>query len=120
MQIRKVFKTPEEFGPLKMRMQRMGRSNFPFYQIVVAQSRMRRNGRYNDVVGYYTPHPTDMGNKHINLHFDKCKQWLAVGATPSSMVSKLLSKAGLWPSLPRRYSILEYETYRKKLEESFK
>ena len=90
--VRKQFKDLIDFGPLRIRLQRMGNRNFAFYNIVVAQARHRRNGRTHDFLGTYCPHPTDLGYKHIQLNFDKCKYWLAQGAMPSETAGKLLSK----------------------------
>jgi small subunit ribosomal protein S16 len=90
--VRKKFLSPSDFGPLRIRLQRLGMSNFPFYNIVVAQARFRRNGRFHDWIGSYCPHATDERYKHVNLDFEKAKQWLAVGAKPTEMVQKLFSK----------------------------
>lgn len=101
--IRKKFTKLADFGPLRLRLQRFGQNGFPFYNIVVAQARFRRNGRVHDVLGTFSPMPTDKGTKHITLDFKKTKHWISVGAEPSLTVSKILSKAGLWPSVPKEY-----------------
>lgn len=94
--IRKVFREIADFGPLRIRLQRFGRANYAFYNIVVAQARHRRNGVSHDVLGTYDPHPSNSeGYKHINLSFNKTKAWLAAGAEPTSMVAKILSKVSM-------------------------
>jgi small subunit ribosomal protein S16 len=90
--IRKVFRDIPDFGPLRIRLQRFGRANYAFYNIVVAQARFRRNGRSHAILGTYCPHATDEGYKHVNLDFERTKEWLAAGAHPTGMVAKLLSK----------------------------
>lgn len=76
---------------VKIRMRRMG-SRKPFYRIVVADSRMPRDGRFIEEVGYYNPltNPDE-----VKLEEDKIFEWLEKGAQPSDTVRSLLSKAGL-------------------------
>ena len=77
---------------VKIRMRRMGSKRKPFYRIVVADSRMPRDGRFIEEVGYYNPltNPDE-----VKLEDDKIFEWLEKGAQPSDTVRSLLSKAGL-------------------------
>ena len=77
---------------VKIRMRRMGSKRKPFYRIVVADSRMPRDGRFIEEVGYYNPltNPDE-----VKLEEDKIFEWLEKGAPPSDTVRSLLSKAGL-------------------------
>ena len=77
---------------VKIRMRRMGSKRKPFYGIVVADSRMPRDGRFIEEVGYYNPltNPDE-----VKLEEDKIFEWLEKGAQPSDTVRSLLSKAGL-------------------------
>lgn len=77
---------------VKIRMRRMGSKRKPFYRIVVADSRMPRDGRFIEEVGYYNPltNPDE-----VKLEEDKILEWLEKGAQPSDTVRSLLSKAGL-------------------------
>ena len=79
---------------VKIRMRRMGSKRKPFYRIVVADSRMPRDGRFIEEVGYYNPltNPDE-----VKLEEDKIFEWLEKGAQPSDTVRSLLSKAGLMP-----------------------
>ena len=77
---------------VKIRMRRMGTKRKPFYRIVVADSRMPRDGRFIEEVGYYNP-PTN--SDEVKLEEDKIFEWLEKGAQPSDTVRSLLSKAGL-------------------------
>ena len=77
---------------VKIRMRRMGSKRKPFYRIVYADSRMPRDGRFIEEVGYYNPltNPDE-----VKLEEDKIFEWLEKGAQPSDTVRSLLSKAGL-------------------------
>ncbi len=77
---------------VKIRMRRMGSKRKPFCRIVVADSRMPRDGRFIEEVGYYNPltNPDE-----VKLEEDKIFEWLEKGAQPSDTVRSLLSKAGL-------------------------
>ncbi|TQW14837.1 30S ribosomal protein S16 [Lactobacillus gasseri] len=77
---------------VKIRMRRMGSKRKPFYRIVVADSRMPRDGRFIEEVGYYNQltNPDE-----VKLEEDKIFEWLEKGAQPSDTVRSLLSKAGL-------------------------
>ena len=77
---------------VKIRMRRMGSKRKPFYRIVVADSRMPRDGRFIEEVGYYNPltNPDE-----VKLEEDKIFEWLEKDAQPSDTVRSLLSKAGL-------------------------
>lgn len=77
---------------VKIRMRRMGSKRKPFYRIVVADSRMPRDGRFIEEVGYYNPltNPDE-----VKLEEDKIFEWLEKGAQPSDTVRSLLSKSGL-------------------------
>ncbi len=75
---------------VKIRMRRMGSKRKPFYRIVVADSRMPRDGRFIEEVGYYNPltNPDE-----VKLEEDKIFEWLEKGAQPSDTVRSLLSKS---------------------------
>ena len=77
---------------VKIRMRRMGSKRKPFYRIVVADSRMPRDGRFIEEVGYYNPltNPAE-----VKLEEGKIFDWLQKGAQPSDTVRSMLSKAGL-------------------------
>lgn len=77
---------------VKIRMRRMGSKRKPFYRLVVADSRMPRDGRFIEEVGFYNPlSDTDS----VKLDEEKVFAWLQKGAQPSDTVRSLLSKAGL-------------------------
>lgn len=76
----------------KLRLQRRGRKNYPFYQIIVADSRAPRDGKYIERIGSYNPntHPAT-----ITLDFDRALYWLQVGAQPTDTVRNILSNEGV-------------------------
>ena len=81
---------------VKIRMRRMGSKRKPFYRIVVADSRMPRDGRFIEEVGYYNPLTN---SDEVKLEEDKIFEWLQKGAQPSDTVRSLLSGAGLMAKL---------------------
>jgi small subunit ribosomal protein S16 len=76
----------------KLRLQRRGRKNYAFYQIIVADSRAPRDGKYIERIGSYNPntHPAT-----ITLDFDRALYWLQVGAQPTDTVRNILSDEGV-------------------------
>lgn len=76
----------------KIRLQRHGRKNHPFYKIVVADSRAPRDGKFIEKLGTYDPNTNPAT---INLNFDRALYWLNVGAQPSDTARSILSKEGV-------------------------
>ena len=71
-----------------IRLARHGAHKAPYYRIVVADSRKRRDGRIIEQVGTYDP-KTDPST--ITLDVEKVDSWIAKGAQPSETVSKLIA-----------------------------
>jgi small subunit ribosomal protein S16 len=76
----------------RIRLQRHGRSKRPYYYIVVADSRSRRDGRFIDRIGDYNPLTVPAT---INVDFDKAFEWVMKGAQPSETCTKILSYKGV-------------------------
>ncbi|KAA0258527.1 30S ribosomal protein S16 [Deferribacter autotrophicus] len=76
----------------KIRLMRMGRKKRPFYRVVVADSRAKRDGAYIESLGYYNPltNPAE-----IKIDAEKALEWLKKGAIPTDTARSLLSKAGV-------------------------
>ncbi len=76
----------------KLRLQRRGRNNYPFDQIIVADSRAPRDGKYIERIGSYNPntHPAT-----ITLDFERALYWLQTGAQPTDTVRNILSEEGV-------------------------
>ena len=77
---------------VKIRLRRMGYKRNPIYRIIVADSRSPRDGRCIDEIGTYNPN-TDPSEFKVDE--EKAKQWLANGAQPTEVVSKLFKVAGI-------------------------
>ncbi|HHV57778.1 MAG TPA: 30S ribosomal protein S16 [Firmicutes bacterium] len=78
---------------VKIRLRRMGAKKAPFYRLVVADSRMPRDGRFVESIGYYNP---TREPAVVKVDEEKALNWLARGAQPSDTALKLLKKAGVW------------------------
>ncbi len=76
--------------PARIRLQRHGKKNQPFYHIVVADG--RAHGRFIEKLGTYNP----MTNPAtIDLNFDRAVEWVKNGAQPSDTVRRILSYKGV-------------------------
>ncbi len=80
---------------LKIRLARGGAKKHPFYQIVVADARAPRDGRFVEKVGTYNPMLPQEHQDRIRLKEDRIKHWLSVGAQPTDRVALFLGKAKL-------------------------
>ena len=80
---------------IAIRLARGGAKKRPYYRIVVADSRMPRDGRYIEKVGTYNPMLAKDDEKRVILIEDRVKHWLAEGAKPSDRVSRFLEAAGM-------------------------
>ena len=76
----------------KIRLMRMGRKKRPFYRIVVADSRTRRDGAFIEVIGTYNPLPNEA---ELKIDEEKALKWLSVGAIPTDTAKSLMSKLGI-------------------------
>ncbi len=78
---------------VKIRLKRMGKIRAPYYRIVVADSRTKRDGRAIEEIGKY--HPTEEPSV-IEVNSERAQYWLGVGAQPSPQVLALLKLTGDW------------------------
>lgn len=76
----------------KIRLMRMGRKKSPFYRIVVADSRTRRDGAFIEIIGTYNPLPNET---ELKIDEEKALKWLSVGAIPTDTAKSLMSKLGI-------------------------
>jgi small subunit ribosomal protein S16 len=74
-----------------IRMARGGAKNRPFYNIVVADSRMPRDGRFIERVGFYNP-KSPQAEKNFRIALDRVDHWVKLGAQPSAAVKKLIKR----------------------------
>lgn len=80
---------------LALRMARGGAKKRPYYRIVVADSRMPRDGRYIEKVGTYNPMLAKDDENRVTMDVDRIKHWMGQGARPSDRVSRFLEAAGV-------------------------
>jgi small subunit ribosomal protein S16 len=78
---------------VKIRLKRMGKIRAPYYRIVVADARTKRDGRVIEEIGKY--HPTE-NPSFIEVKSDRAQYWLSVGAQPTEQVAALLKLTGDW------------------------
>ena len=78
---------------VKIRLKRMGKIRQPYYRIVVADSRTKRDGRVIEEIGKY--HPKE-DPSYIEVDSERAQYWLGVGAQPSEPVAVLLKVTGDW------------------------
>ena len=74
-----------------IRMARGGARNRPFYSIVVADSRMPRDGRFIERIGFYNPKSAE-NEPRYRLALDRVEHWVKQGAQPSNAVKKLIKR----------------------------
>jgi small subunit ribosomal protein S16 len=77
--------------PVKIRLQRRGKKGKPYFWIIAADSRSKRDGKYLDKIGFYNP---TTNPAQIDLDVDKAVQWLQNGAQPTDTARAILSYKG--------------------------
>ncbi len=77
---------------VKIRLKRMGAKQKPFYRLVVADARTKRDGISIDEIGTYNPL---LDPAEIKVDQDKAIEWLQKGALPTDTARNILSKAGV-------------------------
>ena len=76
-----------------IRLSRGGAKNRPFYNIVVADSRNPRDGRFVERVGFYNPLAKD-GEESVRIALDRLTYWQSKGAQASDTVMRLVKSHG--------------------------
>ncbi|MBI5182361.1 MAG: 30S ribosomal protein S16 [Nitrospirae bacterium] len=77
---------------VKIRLTRMGRHKRPFYRIVVADSRMPRDGRFIEVLGTYDPLANPAS---VNIKAEKAVDWLKKGAQMTDTIKAIFKRSGV-------------------------
>ncbi len=80
---------------LKIRLARGGSKHRPYYNVVIADSRFARDGRFIEKIGSYNPLLAKTDEKRIQIDMEKAKEWLVKGALPTDRVARFLGAAGL-------------------------
>ena len=78
---------------VKIKLKRMGAIRDPYYRIVVADSRTKRDGRAIEEIGKYHP---KLEPSLIQVDSERAQYWLSVGAQPTESVQRLLTITGDW------------------------
>ena len=78
---------------VKIRLARGGAKKKPVYQVVVADERSPRDGRFIEALGQYNPRREEF---LLNFKEDRALEWLNKGAQPTDTVRRLLRHAGIW------------------------
>jgi len=101
---------------VKIRLARHGAKKAPFFRVVVADSRMPRNGRFIEIVGRYNPRvkPYD-----IELDIDAVDAWIAKGAQPTEAAAKVIAIAkGEKEMAPAKEKLSKRAIAKKEAEEA--
>ena len=78
---------------VKIKLKRLGKIRAPYYRIVVADSRTKRDGRAIEEIGKYHPKADP---SFIEVDSERAQHWLKVGAQPTDPVRKILEVTGDW------------------------
>ena len=78
---------------VKIKLKRMGKIRAPFYRIIVADARTKRDGRAIEEIGKYHPKAEP---SFIEVDSERAQHWLSVGAQPTDPVRRLLEITGDW------------------------
>jgi small subunit ribosomal protein S16 len=78
---------------VKIRLKRLGKIREPYYRVVVADSRTKRDGRAIEEIGKYHP---KLEPSLIEINSERVQYWLSVGAQPTEQVQHLLTVTGDW------------------------
>ena len=74
-----------------IRLARGGSKHRPFFNIVVADKRVRRDGRFIERIGFYNPIAKG-GEESLRIMQDRLTHWISVGAQPSPTVDRLVKQ----------------------------
>ena len=78
---------------VKIKLQRLGKIRAPYYRIIVADARTRRDGKAIETIGKY--HPKEEPSL-IEVVSERAQYWLGVGAQPTEPVQRILEITGDW------------------------
>ncbi|MBX3448294.1 MAG: 30S ribosomal protein S16 [Planctomycetaceae bacterium] len=76
---------------VRIRLKRIGRTHRPFYRICVMDSRVHREGKAIEEIGWYDTSVPDK-SKRVNVQLDRVDYWVSVGASLSDRVANLVKK----------------------------
>ena len=82
-----------------IRLARSGAKKRPFFNMVVADSREKRDGRFIERVGFYNPRATG-GEEGLRIQMNRINHWQSQGAQLSSTVTRLIKQLGKQQETP--------------------
>lgn len=100
---------------VKIRLARHGAKKAPFYRVVIADGRARRDGRFIEVVGRYNPRTEP---SFLELDVEKVDAWIAKGAQPTEAVEKLIAIARGEKAAPAAEAKVSKKAQAKAAEEA--
>jgi small subunit ribosomal protein S16 len=80
---------------VRIRLSRAGAKKRPYYNIIVANSRSPRDGKFIEKIGTYNPLLNETDANRIIIDTDRAKHWLAIGALPSERIEIFFKKLGI-------------------------
>ncbi|MBB3052141.1 small subunit ribosomal protein S16 [Prauserella isguenensis] len=104
---------------VKIKLQRLGKIRAPYYRIIVADARTRRDGKAIETIGKY--HPKEEPS-FIEVNSERAQYWLGVGALPTEPVQRILEVTGDWQKhkgLPGAEGTLKPQPEKKTKQEIF-
>jgi small subunit ribosomal protein S16 len=104
---------------VKIKLQRLGKIRAPYYRIIVADARTRRDGKAIETIGKYHPKSEP---SFIEVDSDRAQYWLGVGALPTEPVQRILEITGDWQkfkNLPGAEGTLKTAAPKQTKEELF-
>jgi small subunit ribosomal protein S16 len=80
---------------IKIRLSRGGRTNLPYYRILVTNSTSPRDSKFLEKIGTYNPLLKETDEKRVTGDKERAEYWLSVGAQPTEKVAKFLINLGV-------------------------
>ena len=80
---------------VKIRLARGGCKKRPYYRIIVADSRSKRDGRFIEKIGTYNPLLSSDNQSRVVIVKDRAEYWLGVGAQPTERVARFLKQLSI-------------------------
>ena len=100
---------------VKIRLARHGAKKAPYYRVVIADGRARRDGRFLEIVGRYNPRTTP---SFVEIDLEKVDAWVAKGAQPTEAAAKIIAIARGDKEIPAEEAKLSKKAATKIAEEA--
>lgn len=80
---------------VKIRLARGGRKKKPYYRIIVADARSKRDGKFIEKIGTYNPLLSSENESRVVINKERAAHWLKVGAQPTERVTRFFKHLGI-------------------------